>query len=50
MRRHPSFLAKQRAASQGNDLQPLSLASGCAATAERRRERLRLVTVDNKAR
>jgi hypothetical protein len=43
MRRHPSFLAKQRAASPGNDSQRIAVASGSAATAQRRRERFRLV-------
>jgi hypothetical protein len=48
MRRHPSFIAKQRAAAQGGDSQPLSAA--CAPAAERRRERFRLVAVDAKTR
>ena len=48
MRRHPSFLAKQRAAARAGDSQPLSAASGCA-PAESRTGRFRLVAVDSAA-
>nr|WP_253870293.1 hypothetical protein [Mycobacterium sp. 1164966.3] len=48
MRRHPSFLAKQRAAAaHGGDSQRLSVASGCATSAKRRPGRRHLVAVDS---
>jgi hypothetical protein len=49
MRRHPSFLAKQRAAARAGDSQALSAASSCAQAAERRAERFGLIAVDTAA-